>query len=112
VEFAFLICGEERSWDSMTESERSERFEANMRFGRELAEAGVVIPYGAKLARPEFAADGARATDGRVEPAGLWILELPSEEDALKWAARLPVWDGNIVDLRRCDRPARAEATR
>ncbi|MET7618153.1 YciI family protein [Streptomyces sp. NPDC005408] len=105
MEFALLVCGEEKAWDDMPESERRERFEANLRYGRELHEAGVVIRYGAKLARPDVAAKGERAQDGRPEVGGLWILELDSEEAALEWAARMPVSPGNVVDVRRCDRP-------
>ncbi|MEW1911105.1 YciI family protein [Kitasatospora sp. NPDC085895] len=107
MEYALLVFGQETDWDAMTPAEREERFTANRAFGRELAEAGVRIVYGAKLARPTAAEGEERAAAGVLELGGLWIVDVASEEDALHWAAKLPVSPGARVETRRCDRPPR-----
>ncbi|MEV6791458.1 hypothetical protein AB0M87_05530 [Streptomyces sp. NPDC051320] len=110
MEFALLIFGEEKSWDQMSEAEREERFTANRVFGRSLAEAGVTVRYGARLARPEILEAEPRAGDSALELGGMWLIEVATEEEALAWGEKVPVGEGNRVEVRRCDRPRPAGA--
>ncbi|MFE9411393.1 YciI family protein [Streptomyces sp. NPDC006704] len=105
MEFALLIFGEEKSWDRMPEQERAERFAANRAFGRALAEAGVSVRYGARLARPDVLEGEGRSGEGVLELGGLWLIEVATEEEALEWGAKVPAGPGNRVEVRRCDRP-------
>ncbi|MDI2130078.1 YciI family protein [Yinghuangia seranimata] len=105
MDYAFVIYGEEKIWDEMTDEERDDLFAQHVRFGREIAEARLTIRYGARLARPDIAAKEPRAEDGVQEPGGLWIIDLPGDEEAMYWAERIPLVHGNVVDVRRCDRP-------
>ncbi|MEU9046716.1 MULTISPECIES: YciI family protein [unclassified Kitasatospora] len=107
MEYALLVYGQETDWDRMTPEEREARFTANRAFGRELAEAGVRIAYGARLARPAAAEGEARAADGVPEVGGLWVIDVPSDQEALGWAAKLPVSESGRVEVRRCDGPPR-----
>ncbi|MFF2787691.1 YciI family protein [Streptomyces sp. NPDC058049] len=108
MEFALLVYGEERAWDDMSPTERQERYEANRAYGRDLAEAGVRVRYGARLARPGGATGEDRAAPGELELGGLWLIEVATEEEAREWARWMPVGPGNAVGLRRCDRPGAA----
>ncbi|NUR90042.1 MAG: hypothetical protein HOY71_38705 [Nonomuraea sp.] len=103
MEFALLISGPERAWEELSEQERNALFSAHVDFSGRLREAGVRVVFGARLSRPD-AAKGEPRADGRPELGGLWVLDLPSEEAALEWAARLPAGPGDQVELRRCDR--------
>lgn len=107
MEFALLVFGQETDWDRMTPQEREERFTANRAYGRAMAEAGVRIVYGARLARPVCAEQEERAGEGVLEVGGLWIIDVPSEEEALRWADRMPLSDSGQVQVRRCDGPPR-----
>ncbi|MER6071429.1 YciI family protein [Streptomyces sp. NPDC001817] len=107
MEFALLVFGQETDWDRMTPREREERFTANRAYGRAMAEAGVRIVYGARLARPACAEHEGRAGEGVLEVGGLWIIDVPSEEEALGWAQRMPLSDAGRVEVRRCDGPPR-----
>ncbi|MFI6446422.1 YciI family protein [Kitasatospora sp. NPDC050543] len=110
MEFALLVFGQESDWDAMTEAERAERFTANRAYGQALAEAGIRISYGARLARPAAAEGEERAEEGVLEVGGLWIIDAPTEDDALTWAARMPLSHSGRVEVRRCDRPSRPPA--
>lgn len=107
MEFALLIYGQETDWDRMTPEEREERFTANRAFGRRLHEEGVRVVYGARLARPDFAEAEDRAGEGVLEVAGLWLIDVDGEDEARKWADRLPVSAANRVEVRRCNGPRR-----
>ncbi|MGW1166357.1 YciI family protein [Streptomyces sp. NPDC001153] len=111
MEFALLVFGQETDWDRMTPQEREERFTANRAYGRAMAEAGVRIVYGARLARPASAEHEGRAGEGVLEVGGLWVIDVPSEEEALSWAERMPLSDAGRVEVRRCDGPPRNRAS-
>jgi hypothetical protein len=104
MEFALLVYGAERAWAEMTGEERRDYFDAHRAFGAGLRDAGVRIVYGSRLARPESMADEKPREDGEPELGGLWVLDLPSEEDATAWAERLPLKPGDLVELRCCER--------
>ncbi|MFF7354040.1 MULTISPECIES: YciI family protein [Streptomyces] len=105
MEYALLIYGPEVAWDRMAEEEREERFAANRAFGRSLYEAGVRVVFGARLARPDFAGAGERAGEGLPEVGGMWLIDVGSDDEARAWAERVPLFGGNRVEIRRCDRP-------
>ncbi|MGW2644155.1 hypothetical protein ACWC2T_04375 [Streptomyces sp. NPDC001393] len=63
--------------------------------------------HGADVARPACAAHEGRAGDGVLEVGGPWIIDVPSEEEALSRAERMPLSDAGRVEVRRCDGPPR-----
>jgi hypothetical protein len=109
MEFALLIYGQESDWDRMSPEQREQRFADNQAFGRSLHEKGVRVVYGARLARPDFAEAEERAGEGVLEVAGLWLIDVESEDEARAWADRLPVTADNRVEVRRCNGPRRTE---
>ncbi|MGF1432125.1 YciI family protein [Kitasatospora sp. LaBMicrA B282] len=110
MQFALLMFGQETDWDAMTAEEREERFTANREFARALVAAGVEIVYGARLGRPTVAEGEERAGEGVLELGGLWVVEVPSEQEALGWAARMPIGPAGRVEVRRCERGPRRPA--
>ena len=104
MEFALLIYGAERAWAEMAPEERGDYFDAHRAFSAGLREAGVRVVYGSRLARPDSLADADPRQDGEPEIGGLWILDLPSEQEAATWVRRLPLRPGDLVELRRCER--------
>ncbi|MFC4589587.1 YciI family protein [Sphaerisporangium corydalis] len=103
MEFALLIHGAESAWAEMAGDERQDYFAAHRAFGAGLRESGVRVVYGCRLARPESVADAKPRDDGEPELGGMWILDVPSEDEAVAWAERLPLKPGDVVELRLCE---------
>lgn len=88
-----------------------EVFEAMGRFNEQLIEAGVLLSADGLHPTKE----GARVTNkgGRLEVvdgpfaeskeliAGFWIISAKDKEEALSWVKRIPIDDGETVELRR-----------
>ena len=88
-----------------------EVFEAMGRFNEQLIEAGVLLAADGLHPTKE----GARVTNkgGRLEVldgpfaeskeliAGFWIISAKDKQEALSWVKRIPIDDGETVELRR-----------
>jgi len=88
-----------------------EVFEAMGRFNEQLIEAGVLLAADGLHPTRE----GARVTNrgGRLEVidgpfaeakeliAGFWIISAKDKDEALSWVKRIPIDDGETVELRR-----------
>jgi len=76
-----------------------------------LAKAGVVLgldglhpPAGG--ARVRFAGGNAKVTDGPFTEAkevlgGYWMIQVKSKAEAIEWAKRAPMQDGDIIEVRQ-----------
>jgi hypothetical protein len=82
------------------------------KYNEELTKAGVLLALDGlhpaeKGARIEFAGDGTTTvTDGPYAEAkeivgGYWIIDVRSKEEALEWATRAPMNEGDVIELRQ-----------
>ena len=110
MEFLALIHADEGVWDRMSDEERASAYEQYGEFTQAVRNAGVYVS-GNELG-PTSSATTVRIRDGRqlvtdgpyaeVKEAlgGYYILECPSFEDALDWAARIPAASHGAVEVR------------
>ncbi|HKV70984.1 MAG TPA: YciI family protein, partial [Gemmatimonadales bacterium] len=59
-----------------------------------------------KAARVSFSAGKARVTDGPFAEAkemvgGFWMIQVRSRDEAIEWARRAPMLDGDIIEIRQ-----------
>lgn len=96
MKFALLLFDDE-SFHDLSEAETEKIMLAHQAFGEALAESGAMV--GGEPLGP--AAEGAtRFADGRVQDGpfadskeqlgGFYIIDVASQEEALKWAAKIP----------------------
>jgi len=81
------------------------------RYNEDLTRAGVLLALdalhpAAEGARVEFTGGRRRVLDGscrgRRELVGAyWLLQVSSKEEALEWARRCPMRDGDVLEVRR-----------
>jgi hypothetical protein len=82
------------------------------KYNEELTKAGVLLALDGlhpaeKGARIEFSGGGkATVIDGPYAEAkelvgGYWIIDVRSKEEALEWATRAPMGDGDVIELRQ-----------
>jgi len=81
------------------------------KYNESLAKAGVVLgldglhpPAGG--ARVRFAGGNAKVTDGPFTEAkevlgGYWMIQVKSKAEAIEWAKRAPMQDGDIIEVRQ-----------
>jgi hypothetical protein len=103
MRYLILIQSNPRSlaaWDRMSDDERADFGRAHLRISAEMAEAGVLV-VSEGLADPSLAKrvavrdDRTIVSDGpfaesKEHLAGFYLVDCPSIEDALAWAARMP----------------------
>jgi hypothetical protein len=110
VKYLALIYGEERTWESFSDEERSAVYARYGAFGEEGSAAGVVLG-GNELASTRDATtvrvrDGETlVTDGPYAEVkevlgGYYLLECDSMEQALDWAARIPGAEHGSIEVR------------
>jgi hypothetical protein len=81
------------------------------KYNDSLSKAGVLLALDgltppAKSVRVTFSGGKARATDGPFAEAkelvgGYWMIQVKSREEAVEWAKRAPMLDGDIIELRQ-----------
>ena len=111
MEYLALIYTDDRAWQDATDAERAAVYEKYTEFANAARSAGV-LGGGAELA-PTAAATTVRLRDGKQLVSdgpyaeakealgGYFVLDCPTLEDALDWAARIPAVDhGGAVELR------------
>ena len=111
MEYLALIYADDRAWHDATEAERAEVYEQYTEFSNAARSAGVLVG-GAELASTttattvrlrdgkELVSDGPYA-EAKEALGGYFVLDCPTLEDALGWAARIPAVDhGGAVELR------------
>lgn len=81
------------------------------KFNESLQKAGVLLSLDglhppARAARVRFGGGKATVTDGPFAEAkemvgGFWMIQVKSREEALEWARRAPMLDGDIIEVRQ-----------
>ena len=81
------------------------------KYNESLSKAGVLLGLDglqppARAARVAFAAGRARVTDGPFAEAkemigGYWVIQAKSKEEAVAWAKRAPMLDGDVIEVRQ-----------
>ena len=81
------------------------------KFNDSLSQAGVLLGLDgltppAKAARVHFGGGKPRVSDGPFAEAkelvgGYWILQVRTREEALEWAKRAPMLDGDVIEVRQ-----------
>jgi len=85
--------------------------EKMMAYNKSLAEAGVLLALDglhppSMGARVAFSAAKATVTEGPFKGAkdvvgGYWMIQVKSKVEAIEWASRAPMLDGDIIELRQ-----------
>jgi hypothetical protein len=110
MEFLALIHGDEAYWEGLSDDERESMYAQYGEFSTAARAAGILVSE-KELAYTRSATtvrvrDGKRlVTDGpyaEVKEAlgGFYILDCPSLDDALDWAARIPAASHGAVEVR------------
>jgi hypothetical protein len=81
------------------------------RYNETLSKAGVLITLDgltppARATRVRFAGGKGTPTDGPFTEAkevvgGYWMIQVPSKAEAVEWARRAPMLDGDIIEVRQ-----------
>jgi hypothetical protein len=81
------------------------------KYNDSLSKAGVLLGLDgltppAKAARVSFSGGKPHVTDGPFAEAkemvgGYWIIQVKSREEAVEWAKRAPMLDGDIIEVRQ-----------
>ncbi|HEV2291071.1 MAG TPA: YciI family protein [Gemmatimonadales bacterium] len=81
------------------------------KFNESLRKAGVLLSldglhHPARAARVRFGGGKSTVTDGPFAEAkemvgGFWMIQVKSREEALEWARRAPMLDGDIIEVRQ-----------
>ncbi len=93
-----------------------ELVERMSRFNRSLEEAGVLLSLDG-LAPPTTGArvrfQGGRTTvvegpqiDSKERVGGFWMIRVGSQAEAIEWARRAPMLDGDMIEVRRIQEPS------
>jgi hypothetical protein len=111
VEYLALIYADETAWERFSEEERSAAYEDYTEFARAAGDAGVLV--GGEELGPTASATTVRMRDGRQlvtdgpyaeakeALGGYFILDCPSLDEALAWAARIPGASHGAVEVRQ-----------
>jgi len=110
MEYLALIYSDGQAWDDAGEEERAAVYAGYARFSDEARAAGVLVG-GAELSSTatattvrvregkELVSDGPYA-EAKEALGGYFILECPSLDDAVDWAARIPAAEHGAVEVR------------
>jgi hypothetical protein len=84
---------------------------AMTKYNQELTKAGVLLALdglhpASAGARVTFSGGKPKVTDGPFSEAkevlgGYWMIQAKSKEEAVEWAKRAPMLDGDVIEIRR-----------
>ena len=82
-----------------------------MKYNKSLTDAGVLLSLDglhppARGVRVSFAGGKSKATDGPFTESkelvgGYWIIQVKSRDEAVEWAKRAPMLDGDMIEVRQ-----------
>jgi hypothetical protein len=89
-----------------------EAVKAMSRYNQQLTDAGVLLSLDgfhptSKGARVSFAAGGDPTVaegpfdEPRQTVGGYWLIDVPSKEEAVRWARSCPAADGDVIEVRQ-----------
>lgn len=111
MNYSILLYETKEAFELRTDSTRNKDYLAGWPvYGKALMDAGVFVG-GAGLQSPETATtvrmqDGKRQVqdgpyaDSKEQLGGFYIINVPSLDAALDWAAKVPVLPGSVVEVR------------
>jgi hypothetical protein len=110
MQYMLLIYGDESSWDSRSDQERGQIFQAYGAFTEELRQSGSMVAGDAlqptQTATTVRVQDGeALTTDGpfaetKEQLGGYYLIEADSLDEAIEWAAKVPGARHGSVEVR------------
>ena len=111
AEYLLLLIGDEAGYAALDEKATEALLAAHGTFTEAIEAAGVPVRYGAELdlsgtartVRPDGA--GFTVTDGPYAEAkeqlgGLYVIDVPTIEEAVEWAKRIPLLPGDAIEVR------------
>ena len=111
MEYLALIYADEATWERFSDEERKAAYEQYGEFSQAARDAGVLV--GGEELGPTASATTVRVRDGRQlvtdgpyaeakeALGGYFILDCPSLDEALTWAARIPGASHGAVEVRQ-----------
>lgn len=106
MQYMLLIYAEENAWANLTREQMTQMMEAYFAYSKALAAAGV-LRGGSELA-PVSTATTVRVRNGkpllsdgpfaetREQLGGYYLIDVPTLDDAIDWAAKIPSAAGGI----------------
>lgn len=110
MQYMLLIYDAESSWMNMPKDELKEMYARYMMVSKEMGEAGVMVG-GAEL-QPVASATTIRVRNGKAlttdgpfaetkeQLGGYYLIDVPSLDEALKWAAKIPSAVSGSIEVR------------
>jgi hypothetical protein len=110
MQYLLLIYGDEGSWDSLSDEDRGQIFQAYGAFTKELEDSGSMI--GGNALQPTQSATTVRVqndetltTDGpfaetKEQLGGYYLIEAESLDEAIEWAAKIPGARHGAIEVR------------
>ncbi|HVD29509.1 MAG TPA: YciI family protein [Mycobacteriales bacterium] len=108
MEYVLLIVGDDDAYQALDAETGKAMYAQHFAFMDEMKAAGVALPYSAELQPPGTARtlhpDGT-VTDGpyaetKEQLGGFYVLDVPTIEEAVDWARRIPLLPGDVVEVR------------
>jgi hypothetical protein len=108
MEYVLLIQGEDAAYQALDEETGKRVYAEHLAFMDEVKAAGVTITYSAELLSPDQARTvqpGGLVTDGPFAEAkeqlgGFYVLDVPTIDEAVAWAAKIPMLPTDAVEVR------------
>jgi hypothetical protein len=110
MQYLLLIYGDENSWETLSEEDRGQIFQAYGTFTQELQNSGAMVA-GDALQPTETATtvrvqnDEVLTTDGpfaetKEQLGGYYLIEADSLDEAIEWAAKIPGARHGSIEVR------------
>ena len=110
MQYLLLIYGNENGWETMSEEERGQIFQAYGTYTQELQDSGAMVAGDALQPTPTATVVRVRngetlTTDGpfaetKEQLGGYYLVEVDSLDDALDWAAKIPSARIGTIEVR------------
>ncbi len=110
MQYLLLIYGDQNGWESMSEEERGQIFQAYGSFTQDLEQSGAMV--GGNALQPTQTATTVRVrndetltTDGpfaetKEQLGGYYLVNVDSLDEALEWAAKIPGARHGAIEVR------------
>ena len=107
MQYMLLIYSDDKAWANLPKEEMGSMYQAYMNFTKEIVASGAM--RGGSELKPITTATTVRVRNGKTvntdgpfaetkeQLGGYYLIEVPSLDEALKWAAKCPgSWGGSI----------------
>lgn len=110
MQYMLLIYGDEKAWFNMPEAEMQKGYQAYMDFTDELVKSGCMV--GGSELKPIATATTVQVRNGKTvmtdgpyaetkeQLGGYYLIDVPTLDEALKWAAKCPGSHHGIIEVR------------